>query len=305
MSVVRVTFLIPTWNRATLLARAITSVLTQPMADGGAVEIVVVDDGSTDATPQVMEAYASDARVRYLPQPGNRGVAAARNVGIRAAAGDWIVLLDSDNALLPDVLPRLLDDLAGMPDRVGIFWGNCRDSSGALTVSDAVRGVVPGVHLVEGRYAGEHFSAVRTTLARKHLFAELGTRNECAACFWFPIALESDVYKTPEPYQHYETEGDDRVTSFQSRRHRAPELVRCFEETSARFGTLLETRAPAFYWGLQGRIAFYRSVAGDWGGGLVGALRAVRGWRAVPGNLAVLALCAAGPWATRLALRQR
>jgi len=305
MSDVVLTFLIPTWNRALLLARAITSVLTQPLADGGAVEIIVVDDGSTDATPQVMEAYTADPRVRYLRQPENRGVAAARNAGIRAASGAWIVLLDSDNALLPDTLPKLMTEVAALPGSVGIFWGNCRDSNGALTVKDDICGVVPGVHVVEGRYAGEHFSVVRTTLARKHPFAELGTRNECAACFWFPIALESDLFKSPEPYQYYETEGEDRVTSFESRRHRAPELVRCFEETSRRFGTLLQRRAPAFFWGLQGRIAFYRSIAGDWGGGFTAALYSARGWRAVPGNLAVLALCAAGPWATRLALRQR
>lgn len=305
MSQVQVTFLIPTWNRATLLARAVNSVLTEREAKCGIVEVVVVDDGSSDATPHLMETYAADTRVRYLRQAENRGVAAARNVGIRAALGSWIVLLDSDNALLPDVLPRLLAQLARMPARVGIFWANSRDSSGDLTVKDDVTGVVPGVHLIEGRYGGEHFSAVRTLLARKHPFVELGTRNECAACFWFPIALESDVYKTPEPYQYYETQGDDRVTSYQSRRYRAPELVRCYEETSAKFGALLEARAPTFYWGLQGRIAFYRSIAGDWGGGLAAARQAARGWRAVPANLAVLALCAAGPWATRLALRRR
>lgn len=305
MNGARVSFVIPTWNRAALLSRAIASVLTQPGADSGTVEVIVVDDGSTDATPQLMLAYALDKRVRYFRQPANRGVATARNIAIRAATGAWIVLLDSDNSLLPDILPRLLAELDSMPERVGIFWANCRDSTGKLTVNDDVRGVVPGVHLVEGRYAGEHFSAVRTTLARKHPFAELGMRNECAACFWFPIALESDLYKTPVPYQHYETEGDDRVTSYQNRRHRAPELVRCFEETSARFGTLLEDRAPAFYWGLQGRIAFYRSIAGEWGGALAAAGRAARGWRSAPLNLTVLVLCAAGPWATRLMLRVR
>ena len=305
MSALRVTFLIPTWNRAALLARAVASVLTQPSADAATVEIIVVDDGSTDDTGVVLEGLTHDQRVRSFRQPTNRGVAAARNVGIRAATGSWIVLLDSDNALLPDTLPQLLATLSDLPSQVGIFWGNCLDPDGQLTVKDTIRGVVPGVHLVEGRYAGEHFSAVRTSLARRHLFAELGTRNECAACFWLPIALESDVYKSPDPYQYYETAGDDRVTSYRSRRHRAGELVRCFEETSARFGPLLLSRAPSFYWGLQGRIAFYRSVGGDWRGGLAAAIRAARGYRTVPGNLLVLLLCTAGPWATRLTLRTR
>ena len=92
MSALRVTFLIPTWNRAALLARAVASVLTQPSADAATVEIIVVDDGSTDDTGVVLEGFTHDQRVRSFRQPTNRGVAAARNVGIRAATGSWIVL---------------------------------------------------------------------------------------------------------------------------------------------------------------------------------------------------------------------
>jgi glycosyltransferase involved in cell wall biosynthesis len=304
VSELRVTFLIPTWNRATKLRRAIDSVLTQPSASLEAVELIVVDDGSTDATPAAMLVYESDKRVKYIRLPENRGVAAARNVGIDAATGSWIVLLDSDNAMLPAMLPRLLGELSALREDVGIFWANSRDSSGTLTVRDTVRGVVPGVHLVEGRYPGEHFSAVRAALARRHRFAELGTRNECAACFWFPIALASMLYKTPEPYQQYETTGEDRVTSYSSRRHRAGELVRCFEETVHRYGNLLLAHAPKSYWGLQGRIAFYRSVGGEWFGAAKAGWRAAAGARIVPSNLVVFALCALGPWATRSALRR-
>ena len=56
MNDARVSFVIPTWNRAALLSRAIASVLTQPGADSGTVEVIVVDDGSTDATPHLMLA---------------------------------------------------------------------------------------------------------------------------------------------------------------------------------------------------------------------------------------------------------
>jgi hypothetical protein len=97
----RFSVVIPTHNRAGHLAEAIRSVHDQTYP---AHEIVVVDDGSTDDTAQVVEALIRDGiPVRYLRQP-NQGAAAARNRGIRAAEGNWIALLDSDDTWLPGKL---------------------------------------------------------------------------------------------------------------------------------------------------------------------------------------------------------
>jgi glycosyltransferase involved in cell wall biosynthesis len=92
---------VPTYNRAALLPRALDSVLHQTEPS---FEIVVVDDGSTDDTEAVVRGYA-DERVRFLTQP-NGGVCAARNTGARAAHGDRLVFLDSDDELVPDALAR-------------------------------------------------------------------------------------------------------------------------------------------------------------------------------------------------------
>ncbi len=298
-------FLIPTYNRAALLKRAIDSVLVEDLTDRHRFEIIVVDDGSTDDTEARFAHRVEAGDIRYLRMPENRGVAAARNAGIDAARGTWLVLLDSDNLLLPGALGLLIAELDIVPDSVGVFWGNCRDRLGNTTTTHGVTGVVPGTHLVDGRYAGEHFSVVRASLARRHKFAELGTRNECAACFWYPIALESELYLSPNVFQFYETAGADRITSFESRRYRSHELVRCFEETLSRFGPLLEQRAPKTFWGLKGRIALYRAVAGEWLPSVRAGLRSAQGWRAVPTNLGVLGICIAGPWAARMVLARR
>ncbi|MDO6459089.1 glycosyltransferase [Granulosicoccaceae sp. 1_MG-2023] len=93
----KVSVILPTHNRAHTLARALDSVLAQTRP---ADEIIVVDDGSDDDTAAVLAAYDG---IQLIRQP-NRGVSAARNTGIRAAAGDWIALLDSDDAWLPDKL---------------------------------------------------------------------------------------------------------------------------------------------------------------------------------------------------------
>jgi glycosyltransferase involved in cell wall biosynthesis len=90
-----VSVVIPTYNRADLLPRAIDSALAQTAPP---VEIIIVDDGSTDDTPAVVMRYAERhaGRVRSLRIP-NGGVARARNAGIAAARSQWVALLDSDD----------------------------------------------------------------------------------------------------------------------------------------------------------------------------------------------------------------
>jgi glycosyltransferase involved in cell wall biosynthesis len=104
-----VTALIAVYNGAALVRRAIESVLRQtvPVA-----EIVVVDDGSTDGTGDAVRAYGE--RVRYLRQD-NRGVAAARNAGIRAATSTWIAFLDHDDEWLPEKTELQMECLRSHP----------------------------------------------------------------------------------------------------------------------------------------------------------------------------------------------
>lgn len=94
----RVSVIIPTYNRAWSLATAVDSVLSQ---DFDAFETIVVDDGSTDETRALLTDYG--AALRVIRQP-NRGVSAARNAGIRAAAAPLVALLDSDDYWLPGKL---------------------------------------------------------------------------------------------------------------------------------------------------------------------------------------------------------
>jgi len=91
----RVSVVLPTYNRGWILEQAVESVLSQDYAN---LELIVVDDGSTDDTPQLLSAFGD--RLRIIRQE-NQGVSAARNAGIRAATGELIALLDSDDTWLP------------------------------------------------------------------------------------------------------------------------------------------------------------------------------------------------------------
>ena len=93
-----VSVVIPTYNCAQYVAEAVESALRQTCAP---LEVIVVDDGSTDGTLAALRKYMD--RIRYI-RLKNRGVSAARNTGIRAAQGDWIAFLDADDAWLEDKL---------------------------------------------------------------------------------------------------------------------------------------------------------------------------------------------------------
>lgn len=108
-----VSVIIPTYNRAHLIGRAIRSVLDQSYQD---FEVIVVDDGSTDNTAAVvMSVGEGHTRIRYIRQE-NRGGGAARNAGLRAARGKYVALLDSDDEWMPHKLEtevRVLKERAG------------------------------------------------------------------------------------------------------------------------------------------------------------------------------------------------
>lgn len=91
-----ISVIIPTYNRAHILSRAIESVLAQTYQHW---ELIIVDDGSTDSTATVVAAY-TDPRIRFIHQE-NKGPSAARNKGIHTAQGDLICYLDSDDEFLP------------------------------------------------------------------------------------------------------------------------------------------------------------------------------------------------------------
>ena len=107
-----VSVILPVFNRAWSLKRAIDSVLSQ---DNVNLETIVVDDGSTDETPALLSSYGD--RIRVIRQP-NQGVSAARNTGIRAASGDLIALLDSDDAWLPGKVKAQVDFFVAHPESI-------------------------------------------------------------------------------------------------------------------------------------------------------------------------------------------
>lgn len=115
-----VSVVIPSYNVERYVGAAIESALSQTYDD---LEVVVVNDGSTDGTATAIEPFRSDPRVVYVAQE-NRGLAGARNRGIREAHGEYIGLLDADDLWMPERLTRCVEILAASPE-IGWVTTDC------------------------------------------------------------------------------------------------------------------------------------------------------------------------------------
>jgi len=108
-----ISIIIPTYNRCAYLFRAIESVLSQTYQD---FELLIIDDGSTDETEKhVTDLIKENKKIKYIKTP-NRGVSAARNLGIHISTGELISFLDSDDEWLPDKLKIQIDFLQNNQD---------------------------------------------------------------------------------------------------------------------------------------------------------------------------------------------
>lgn len=119
MSRLRCSVVIPVYNKKATVCRAIDSVLAQ---SAYIEEVIVVDDGSTDGTAEVLNSYACMPRVRVIHLPENKGVSIARNTGIELACSEWVALLDSDD-----------------------YWESC-------FLAVCLRHACPGTHLIGAAY---------------------------------------------------------------------------------------------------------------------------------------------------------
>ncbi len=106
-----ISVIIPVFNGEQTVARAVRSVLANE-TDGIAIEAIVVDDGSTDATPEILDRIAQETNVRLI-RTENRGAAAARNTGCAEANGEYVGFVDCDDWIEPDMYRKLLTALLG------------------------------------------------------------------------------------------------------------------------------------------------------------------------------------------------
>lgn len=201
----KVSIIIPTYNRADVLITSIQSVLQQTYTG---FELLIVDDGSTDNTDTVVESIRDD-RIRYLKMPENKGVAAARNEGIRQANYDYIAFQDSDDYWRPDKLEKQMAFLTQRPETALLYCPyKCKKADGTTVL-------VPSSNIPPEEKQGDiyRYMLLRNTigtpsvLVRRQCLEESGLFCESLTCLedwelFLRISRDHEIAFQDEPMVH-------------------------------------------------------------------------------------------------------
>ncbi len=290
---------IPTYNRAALVVRAIRSVLQQSLRDH---EVIVVDDCSPDRTKQAV-AKLHDPRVRYYRRPQNGGAGAALNSGFELARGRLIAILGDDDEYLPGFLQATLEADRSAPAAVGLFW----------TGTEVVRDDPEGSSVVSRGFWSPSFRdrdhAYRSFIARRCIGTNCGVtlrrsvlekvgsfdermRKAEDTDFLIRVVREFDFRVIPEPLVRVHLHAGPRLTTYDSAMAEAYELIaeknRETLDRHPRIGALTDYKIAWIYYrsGHKSRARRFllRSLRQNpaalktWGIGLLYECLGKRGW---------------------------
>ena len=224
-----ISVIIPTFNRASFISEAIDSVLQQSYQK---IELLVVDDGSTDNTAEIMSRYTADPRVRFFQQP-NQGQSVARNLALQYAKGEFICCLDSDNRWLPGKLEKSLAVFKQHPE-VDIVYGDIVtiDENG----DEITRQNMP-------RYSGritkylfrDNCVSINTSMVRRKCFDEMGgmevgRRRADDYELWLRFSTRYQYFYLPEYLAEYRVMKDQISTDKNGRFQSNEEILRNFQK---------------------------------------------------------------------------
>jgi len=194
---------------------------------------IIVDDGSTDGTPNIIRELASDPRVISV-RTENRGISAAHNTGIQVSTGDFIAFLDADDEYLPDHLSAHLAAMAADPE-VDLFWGGLE-----VIVNQPEDIMVPDVAAGFGFISIEDCIAQGTLFVRRHVFDHFSF-NEDRAIWWQDLDFVTRVQTRfvarrfhQRTYRYYRNSGSSAVDKLKENwptRDQSDEGAQCLSRT--------------------------------------------------------------------------
>ena len=199
-----ISVIIPSYNHGNYLSRAIESVLAQSYQN---VEIVVVDDGSTDNTKQVAESFP---HVVYVYQH-NQGLSAARNTGIDASNGKYLLFLDADDWLSVDALKKNIGILSDNPDAAFVSGGHVKINDAGVILEEVKEDIRDDhyLHFLQGNYIGMH----ATVLYARWIFDKFRFDTSLKACedydLYMKIARRYPVLHHSEVIAYYRIHGSN------------------------------------------------------------------------------------------------
>eukprot|EP00163_Fabomonas_tropica_P004942 TRINITY_DN14413_c0_g4_i1.p2 TRINITY_DN14413_c0_g4~~TRINITY_DN14413_c0_g4_i1.p2 ORF type:complete len:326 (-),score=26.71 TRINITY_DN14413_c0_g4_i1:158-1135(-) len=217
----KASIIIPAFNAEAYIRETIESILSQSYTD---YEVIVVDDGSTDRTADVVKSF-SDDRIRYFHQHNSGKPSVPRNYAIRQSRGDYIFVFDSDDIMLPGKLERTVNVLDEAPS-AGLAFTDfaCIDEAGSVINESFLANnrtlhnlpKTPAPHgallidqevalkgLVKSNFPGTSGVALRREITEKVGHFNESVKNADDAIMWQAVASQYDFAFIPEVFHHY------------------------------------------------------------------------------------------------------
>lgn len=302
-SVPLISVVIPSYNSARLLPETLESILAQDVRE---LEMIIVDDGSTDDTANIIRPYLN-SRVRYLHLENSGGPSRPRNVGIRHARGRFIALFDSDDVMLPGKLQNSLHAFERAPSSGFLCTDfSCMDEHGEVFLESWLskyerfqrlpkQSIGDHAYLIRQPIAYDYlvrhnFVGTSSVLIRRDIFDDVGyfdetLKNGDDGDMWFRILSRYDVVYLDKPYHHYRVrEGSVlRRDPLKSVPYRIAVLKKQFTRPMSRMHRFILRRRLAEYYTTMGercRDEQRRSVARSH---YLASLKAFASWFALRG----------------------
>ena len=209
-----ISIVIPTFNRDYIINRALDSVLGQTYLDW---ECIVVDDGSSDNTESIVGKYVErDSRFKYLKNNRKKGAPGARNLGILASKGDWVVLFDSDNRMHQEFLKKVIETIEKENVDVCSCWSNVINENTEERVGVFKWSGFGDVH--NSLLTGKTYFDNSSTIIRRQLLIDIGLLDEECPAFqeWdthLRLSSRAIYYTIKEFLVDYYTGGSDSISS--------------------------------------------------------------------------------------------
>jgi glycosyltransferase involved in cell wall biosynthesis len=229
----KVSVITAAYNHVEFVRQSVESALNQTYRD---FEHIIVDDGSTDGTAEVLQSFEN--RIKYIRQE-NRGAHAAINAGIRASSGDYIAILDSDDAWLPHKLERQMPMFDQRPD-AGMVYSQAYviNSEGHIENPEIVLGAAVDEERPFEDVLMNYPVPVLTAVIRRDCFEDIGFFDERWTAlsdweFWLRLVLKWPIVFVPEPLALYRVHGKNTFASLISTGHTDRERLAIINEASA------------------------------------------------------------------------
>jgi glycosyltransferase involved in cell wall biosynthesis len=263
-----ISVVVPTYNRAHLITDALESIRLQ---DYRPIEIIVVDDGSTDSTSLVITQWFNsctgqpDLSLQYIEQ-ANQGGNVARNAGITAANGDFVAFLDSDDQWHASKLTKQCQ-LFSYDDRVGAVYCGVQHialETGLVTES-SVR-VYPRGFLLDEMLVHDVTAPTSTYVVRKMVFEKVGVFDESLQArqdwdMWIRVAAEFQIDAVPEPLVDYREHSGPRTASNPQREVGAYKTIMAkYSSLRSRRSLAVRQAAKSAFFRRMGRVHFHQKI---------------------------------------------